>query len=334
MTGRYSTMCGATAGLSSSASSLLLDCCARSPDRGTREGNAPALTTDFAWHGRETETQPGQTVLQPDALLGKPAVALRVEIALVAVVVLALTGCGKPNPANRPERPSEVTKFGDLYNRHCAGCHGAEGKLGPAPPLNDALFLAIVTDEDLSGVITSGRKGTLMPAFSRQHGGPLTPQQVAALVAGLRKNEKWSTPAVEHQQPLPAYSLSSAQGAGAATANLENGAMVFAKACAQCHGTEGQGGPKAGALNDQAFLQLVSDQLLRRIVITGRPDMEMPSFRRDLDLPNFRHISAEPLSPQEITDVVAYVAAWRTAPDRRPIAALQHPENTTVSASP
>lgn len=306
MTGRYSTMCGATADLSSSAASSLRDGYARSPDRGMR----------FAWHGRET-------VPQQESLLDKPAVAPRVAIALVSVLVLAITGCGKPKLADRPERPSEVTKFGDLYNRHCAGCHGAEGKLGPAPPLNDSLFLAIVTDEDLSVVITSGRKGTLMPAFSREHGGPLTLPQLTAIIDGLR--QKWSGKEDAQPQPLPAYSLSSAQGAGAAPVNLENGAKVFAKDCSQCHGADGRGGPKAGSLNDQAFLQLVSDQLLRRIVITGRPNLGMKDYR---------HRTAEPLNPQEITDVVAYVAAWRNAPDRRPTAALQHPDNTTVSASP
>ena len=39
--------------------------------------------------------------------------------------------------------------FALLYATNCAGCHGADGRLGPAPPLNDPLFLAIVPDASL-----------------------------------------------------------------------------------------------------------------------------------------------------------------------------------------
>ena len=49
--------------------------------------------------------------------------------------------------------PDQVADFDVLYKTHCAGCHGADGKLGPAPPLTDPLFLAIVHDGELLRVI-------------------------------------------------------------------------------------------------------------------------------------------------------------------------------------
>ncbi len=221
---------------------------------------------------------------------------------LIVLALLMLCGCGRPDPEQRPRRPSEVVDFGDLYKQHCRGCHGAEGQLGPAPPLNDSLFLMIATDEDLSRVVTAGRKGTLMPAFAREHGGPLTPRQVEALVNGMRA--KWSGSASELPRSPPAYSLSAAAPGDRPLANAQAGANVFARACASCHGAEGRGGSHAGPLNDAVFLALVSDQLLRRIVITGRPDLEMPDYRRDMS-------ESGPLSSQDIADVVAYVASWR-----------------------
>src|SRR5262249_36889571 len=82
---------------------------------------------------------------------------------------------------------------------------------------------------------------------------------------------------------------------------------VFARACACCHGESGR--EQALAINEPAFLALISDQALRRIVITGRPDLGMPSYSgaRDGD-PKFR-----PLNSQEVTDLVALLAAWRRA---------------------
>jgi mono/diheme cytochrome c family protein len=86
---------------------------------------------------------------------------------------------------------------------------------------------------------------------------------------------------------------------------------VFARACADCHGSRGQGVEHAGQLkhtiNDPAFLALSSDQALRRYAITGRPDLGMPSYagRRPSE-PKFR-----PLTGQEVTDLVALLAEWR-----------------------
>ena len=64
---------------------------------------------------------------------------------LTVGLLLLLTGCdppGKPKPSDQEERPEEVSDFGQLYKQNCAGCHGADGQLGPAPPLKDPLFLA------------------------------------------------------------------------------------------------------------------------------------------------------------------------------------------------
>ena len=64
--------------------------------------------------------------------------------------------------------------------------------------------------------------------------------------------------------------------------NKDEGLKVFARACASCHGDRGQGrqsdGKSVGAINDPDFLALISDQALRRYVITGRLDLGMPDY--------------------------------------------------------
>jgi cytochrome c oxidase cbb3-type subunit III len=82
---------------------------------------------------------------------------------------------------------------------------------------------------------------------------------------------------------------------------------TFARACSGCHGQHGEGGDGAGPINDPAFLALTSDQELRRIIITGRPDLDMPDYAgtsgRD---PGFK-----PLDAREIGDLVELLARWR-----------------------
>jgi mono/diheme cytochrome c family protein len=220
------------------------------------------------------------------------------------------TGCdlpGKPSIDDRPKPADQVKDFDTLYSMRCAGCHGADGKLGPAPPLNDPVFLAIVPAEELRHVIAKGRvvsatQKTPMPAFARAHGGPLTDDQVDVLADGLKK--RWPPAAPAAAPAAPPY-------LGSAGGNSEEGARVFARACAECHGKEGEGVERDGKLhrriNDPAFLALISDKALRRIIITGRPDLRMPAYDGTAGrLADFR-----PLTSAQIDDVVALLASWR-----------------------
>ena len=212
---------------------------------------------------------------------------------LVCLSVFA--GCdwpGKPKDSDRPIPAEQIVDFGQLYSMHCAGCHGADGKDGPAPPLNDPLFLTIVPDEVLHRVITEGRSGTPMPAFARNKGGSLTEKQIDVLAAGIK--QRW--PADKPKKQPPPYLLSDAKAG-----DKNAGRKVFALDCAMCHGKHGQGG-KAGAIKDPAFLALVSDQALRRYIITGRPDFGMPNYTDRGDAS---------LTSQQINDLVALLAYWR-----------------------
>jgi len=217
--------------------------------------------------------------------------------------LLLVLGCdlpGKPDPKDRPAPEGQIMDFGRLFARHCAGCHGAEGRLGPAPPLNDPIFLAIVPDDELLRTIAAGRRGTPMPAFAHRHGGPLSDEQVQALAGGLKRH--WQAEEPPGAEPPPYLADSDEQR----DADPDRGRAVFARACAECHGDRGQGGDVAGAIEAPEFLELISDQALRRIIITGRPDLGMPSHSsqdRDADF--------EPLSSREVSDLVAMLAEWR-----------------------
>jgi len=222
---------------------------------------------------------------------------------LVAIVVVGCDRSDQTRAVDRPVPADRVVDFTTLYKENCAGCHGADGTLGPAPPLNDPIFLSIVPDAVVLGLISQGRPGTPMPAFARNKGGPLTDNQVKALAAGIKP--RWaSAPPV--RKDLPPYSVGATEAAG----DKERGLTVFARACGPCHGANGEGNDKkAGAIHDPDFLKLISDQCLRRYAITGRPDLGMPSFADKRG----RGSDFQPLTSVEIADLVALLAQWREA---------------------
>ncbi len=225
------------------------------------------------------------------------------SLPLLAALVAGCDLSGQPDPAARPVPADRVLDFNALYSTRCAGCHGADGRLGPAPPLNDPLFLVIVPDGELLRVIREGRavsptQKTPMPAFARDRGGPLTAAQVQVLAEGIK--QRWGQ-SPESGAALPPYRDEKTCG------NPKAGEGVFAMYCACCHGEDGKGGDQAGAVHDRDFLELVSDQALRRLVITGRPDLGMPDYRTQGDRPApFR-----PMSRQDVADVVALLVSWR-----------------------
>ncbi len=137
-----------------------------------------------------------------------------------------------PRPALDPPSLSGVTPAGNgrqLWLDNCAGCHGAAGAgdgaaaawLTPAP---GDLVAHRYARGYLVRVMWNGMQGTSMPAWRDQTLGSL-----AALVDVVRS-----------------FSVDDAAVADAAT--LQQGAVVYARHCVQCHGPSGRGdGFAAGA---------------------------------------------------------------------------------------
>ncbi len=207
---------------------------------------------------------------------------------------------GKPDEAERWRAPAEVIDFKQLYTQNCSGCHGAGGRLGAARPLNDSLFLALVDDETLQQVTAHGVPKTMMPAFAQKEGGNLTDAQIKALVQGIRS--AWARSGQFETSALPPYRI----GKESMPGDPRRGSLVYQTYCGQCHDADGNNPPKGGSILDPNFLALVSDQSLRTTVIVGRADLEKPDWRNN--------VSGRPMSLQEITDVVAWIASHRRGP--------------------
>lgn len=210
---------------------------------------------------------------------------------MAAGLVLLLAGCG--HRAEQYTLPDEVTDFAVLYAQNCSACHGNDGHGGAARPLNDPLYLTLIGEDRLGGVIAKGVPHTAMPPFLRNAGGTLTARQIAILAGQMQS--RWSRSQDFAGVPLPPYS--------ADLGDPSRGASAFRTYCAICHGPNGMGGPKGGSVVDPAFLMLVSDQDLRTMVIAGRADQRIPDWRGAA--------AGRVMTPQEISDVVAWLSAHR-----------------------
>ena len=227
---------------------------------------------------------------------------------LLALLIPLLSACdswpGRPDPADRYVRPTEVTDFDTLYQMNCSGCHGADGRFGPAIPLGDPVYLALAKPEYIEAIARTGVPGTAMPAFAIEDGGTLTDQQIAIIAKGL--HTRWGDGGrLVAGAKLPPLSVSEATDQGAAS----RGANTFRVFCADCHGPEGRGNEKAGSVVEPPYLALVSNQNLRTVTITGR---------RDLGMPDWREVGNRAMTNQEIADVVAWLVMQRPEiPPRR-----------------
>lgn len=232
----------------------------------------------------------------------------------LATVAFAPVGCGtipgRPGPGPEVVRPEQVLDFAALYKQNCAACHGENGRNGAAISLANPVYIAVAGEDQLRNVIAKGVPGKLMPAFAKSAGGMLTDDQVSVLAQGIVK--QWGNSSLFAGQNLPPYQATS-------PGNAEHGFETYSVFCARCHGANGEGGPadgnahsskgKLGSIVDPSYLALISDQNLRSIVIAGRPDEGKPDWRRD---------GPQPMTDQQITDVLAWLASKRVANPGQP----------------
>jgi mono/diheme cytochrome c family protein len=215
---------------------------------------------------------------------------------LLAVSLPAVTACGTRNPVDaQVVPPNRIMDFSFLYASNCSGCHGPNGNGGTAIGLGDPVYLAIADDATIRRVTADGVAGTSMPAFAQHSGGMLTDNQIGVIVQGIRS--RWAKPDVLRGADAPPYA---AQGPG----DAKRGGDIYAVYCSSCHGADGHGGKRGSSIVDGSYLALVSDQYLRTTVIAGRREWGAPDWRGD--------VPGKPMSPEDVSDVVAWLAAQRT----------------------
>ena len=192
-----------------------------------------------------------------------------------------------------PPRVAAAPDGAALYETHCAACHQVSGG-GIGLPLA-ASKMATVTDNYIKLTIRHGRVGRIMPAFPE-----LSNAQVDAITAYIRS---WSGVAG------PVYADTPISG------NAERGKSLYGIYCSNCHAEDG-GGEGLGtgvtysrgrkfavmppAITNPGFLASASDQMIRQVIMLGRPGTAMQSF---LDVG---------LKQEDIDDLVSYIRSFES----------------------
>ena len=192
-----------------------------------------------------------------------------------------------------------------LYTANCASCHGTFGEGGPNParpddviaPISSAEYLDTRDNVTLFNIIAQGQPNFGMSPFSSEFGGPLSDEQINAIISYMRTWE--SNPPVE----LPP------EAALPEDVNL-SGEQIYNTICTQCHvlNDPTSVGP---SLNNPTFQEEMSDQELQQIIEEGHPSTPMIAF-------------GNLLTDQQILEIIEVIRGLEPA-DAQPTAAPSGP---------
>jgi mono/diheme cytochrome c family protein len=134
---------------------------------------------------------------------------LRWQVAGVVVFILLVASFPVYKAVESPRRHDAmlarqvalVTSGRQLWGLNCSSCHGDRGQGINAPALNSKQFLQSISDEQMHRIVAAGITGTGMPSWWNEFGGPLTDEQIEAVVAYVRSwqpkapsRPDWRTP--------------------------------------------------------------------------------------------------------------------------------------------
>lgn len=172
-----------------------------------------------------------------------------------------------------------------LYTKYCGLCHGKdrEGYAADfAPSLRSHALLATTqmpraSYNFLHHTIAYGRTGTAMAPYSKEQGGPLDGDDIDLLIQWL-----YELSGVKKPIEMPMKTIDG---------NVALGKKLYAKHCATCHGTKGEG-IRAPALGNAMLLATASDAFLHYTITEGRDSTPMPSFKDSLSKTDINALTA------------------------------------------
>ncbi len=189
-----------------------------------------------------------------------------IVISMVGLTYLAeVTKVSAPASAAAGQTKAQIIKTGhDLFEKNCASCHGPDGKGVKGVthlPLNSEDFLNTRTDDVIHNIIAAGQPSVGMQAFGAANGGPLSDEQIDAIITYMRS---WQEGGAGKATPTPS------------AAKKFDPADYYKKNCAVCHGANAEGKGSFPALNKAAS----EHDMYFNTILNGKG--AMPSYKSKL----------------------------------------------------
>ena len=140
-------------------------------------------------------------VVVRQSLRWKQVGTLMLLLLVVAFPVYKAVESSRRVNALRSQDSALIGSGAQLWGLNCAACHGLNGQGVSAPALNSQEFFAGTSDEQIAGIVRGGVPGTAMPAWWNEYGGPLTDQQITAVVTYIRSWEKTAPSCPDFRTP-------------------------------------------------------------------------------------------------------------------------------------
>jgi len=190
-----------------------------------------------------------------------------------------------------------------IYAENCAVCHGDEGK-GRIGATLAKDWPSIRPDMTVRTIIENGVPGSPMVAWSKDNGGPLTSDEIDALVMYILswqtgENIIVPTQAAQTQRP-PITPIPEVAG------DPNRGAVLYDENCVVCHGTDGEG--RIGATLVKLWSGIRPDLSIKNTINSGVPGSAMPAWGQAY---------GGPLSESEIDDIVSFILSRSDSPSRQ-----------------
>jgi cytochrome c oxidase cbb3-type subunit III len=207
--------------------------------------------------------------------------------------------------------PPELELGLQVYAANCTVCHGAmgEGRVG-ATLAKD--WPSIRPELATAASIADGVPGSAMPAWSQENGGPLTAEEIAAVVAYVLS---WQTGGMLESVQVPTVTTRPPIAPVPEVEGDPNqGAVLYDYNCAVCHGKNGEG--RIGATLTKNWGSIRPDLAIQNTIVRGSAGALMPAWGQE---------NGGPLTLPEIDDIVAFVMSWETlaVADTAPIPAVE-----------
>ena len=130
-----------------------------------------------------------------------------------------------------------------LFADNCVACHGKYGEGGPNPslqgdiiaPISSSEYLKTRDDTTITNIITQGQPDFGMSPFGETHGGSLSDDQIAALVAYIRNWES-NPPVIPDKTATPPPEPTTTP-VGGEVSFADNLLPIFQSRCIVCHGS-------------------------------------------------------------------------------------------------